>query len=174
MKIAISGKSGCGNSTVSRIVAQRLGYKLVNYTFHSTAQEIGVSFDEMCELAEQDDKWDLHVDKRQVEMAREGDTVLGSRLAVWMLEDADFRVYLDARLDVRGERIQKREGGDLEQIRSRTTQRDQRDHDRYRRLYGIDNNNFRFVDLVVDTENMTPQEIADLIIESAGAGPADA
>jgi cytidylate kinase len=169
VKIAISGKSGCGNSTVSRIVAKRLGYKLVNYTFHSTAQEIGVSFEEMCDLAEQDDKWDIHVDECQVEMAREGDTVLGSRLAIWMLDDADFRVYLDARLDVRGERIHKREGGDLEQIRSRTTQRDQRDHDRYLRLYGIDNNKYQFVDLVVDTEDRTPEEIADLIIESSGA-----
>jgi CMP/dCMP kinase len=170
VKIAISGKSGCGNSTVSRIVAKRLGYKLVNYTFHSTAQEIGVSFEEMCDMAEQDDKWDLYVDECQVEMAREGNTVLGSRLAIWMLDDADFRVYLDARLDVRAQRIQKREGGDLAQISDRTTRRDQRDHDRYRRLYGIDNNNFLFVDLVVDTEDKTPEEIAGLIIESSGAG----
>ena len=172
MKIAISGKSGCGNSTVSRIVAKRLGYKLVNYTFHSTAQEIGVSFDEMCEMAEQDDKWDLYVDERQVEMAREGDTVLGSRLAIWVLEDADFRVYLDARMEVRSTRIQKREGGELEQVSARTTRRDQRDHDRYLRLYGIDNNDFRFGYLLVDTEDMTPEEIADVIVESAGTRPA--
>ena len=169
MKIAISGKSGCGNSTVSRIVAKRLGYKLVNYTFHSTAQEIGVSFDEMCEMAEQDDKWDLYVDERQVEMAREGDTVLGSRLAIWVLEDADFRVYLDARMEVRAGRIQKREGGELDHVSAKTAARDQRDHDRYLRLYGIDNNNFKFVDLIVDTEDMTPKEIADVIVESFGA-----
>ncbi|MEE8441891.1 MAG: cytidylate kinase family protein, partial [Spirochaetia bacterium] len=168
----ISGKSGCGNSTVSRIVAKRLGYKLVNYTFHSIAQEIGVSFDEMCELAEQDDKWDHYVDERQVEMARDGNTVLGSRLAIWVLDDADFRVYLDARLEVRAGRIQKREGGALEQVSTRTTTRDRRDHDRYLRLYGIDNNNFSFVDLVVDTEDMTPEEIADVILESVHAPPA--
>ena len=171
MKIAISGKSGCGNSTVSRIVARRLGFKLVNYTFHSIAQEIGVSFDEMCELAEQDDKWDLYIDERQVEMAREGRTVLGSRLAVWVLDDADFRVYLDARLVVRAERIQKREGGDLQSVKDKTTARDKRDHDRYLRLYGIDNNDFGFVDMVVDTEDMTPEEIADTIVASAHAQP---
>lgn len=171
MKIAISGKSGCGNSTVSRIVAKRLGYKLVNYTFHSIAEEIGVSFDEMCEMAEQDDKWDLQVDERQVEMAAEGDTVLGSRLAIWVLEDADFRVHLDARMAVRAGRIQKREGGELDHVSTKTAARDQRDHDRYLRLYGIDNNNFKFVDLVVDTEDMTPQEIADVIVESSGARP---
>ena len=171
MKIAISGKSGCGNSTVSRIVAKRLGYKLVNYTFHSIAQEMGVSFDEMCEMAEQDYKWDLYVDERQVEMAREGNTILGSRLAIWVLEDADYRVYLDARMEVRAGRIQKREGGELDHVAAKTTARDQRDHDRYLRLYGIENNNFAFVDLVVDTEDMTPEEIADVIIDSAHATP---
>lgn len=169
MKIAISGKSGCGNSTVSRLVAKRLGYKLVNYTFHSIAQEIGVSFEEMCDLAEQDDKWDLYLDERQVEMAREGNTVLGSRLAVWVLDDADFRVYLDAPMDVRAHRIKKREGGDLSHVKERTTLRDKRDHDRYLRLYGIDNNHYEFVDLVVNTENMTPEEIADAIIKEATA-----
>jgi len=171
LKIAISGKSGCGNSTVSRIVAKRLGYKLVNYTFHSIAQEMDVSFDEMCEMAEQDDKWDLYVDERQVEMAREGNTILGSRLAIWVLEDADYRVYLDARMEVRAGRIQKREGGELDHVAAKTTARDKRDHDRYLRLYGIDNNNFAFVDLVVDTEDMTPEEIADVIIDSAQATP---
>ena len=172
MKIAISGKSGCGNSTVSRIVAKRLHYKLVNYTFHSIALEIGVSFDEMCELAEQDDKWDLYLDERQVEMAREGNTVLGSRLAIWMLDDADFRVYLDARLEVRATRIQMREGGDLDEVTAKTVRRDQRDHDRYLRLYGIDNNNFSFVDMVVDTEGITPEEIADRIVAAAHVSPA--
>ena len=172
MKIAISGKSGCGNSTVSRIVAKRLNYKLVNYTFHSIATEIGVSFEEMCELAEQDDKWDLYLDERQVEMAREGNTVLGSRLAVWVLEDADFRVYLDARLDVRAKRIQQREGGDLEEVTRHTVLRDQRDHDRYMRIYGIDNNNYSFVDLVIDTEGITPDEIAERIISAARVRPA--
>ena len=167
MKIAISGKSGCGNSTVSKLVAQRLGYRLVNYTFHSVAQELGVSFDEMCEMAEHDDKWDRYVDRRQVEMAREGNTVLGSRLAIWVLDDADYRVYLDAPIDVRASRIRKREGGSFEAVRKKTLMRDQRDHDRYLRLYNIDNNDYAFVDLVIDTQDLTPKEIADCIVVKA-------
>lgn len=169
MKIAISGKSGCGNSTVSRLVARRLAYKLVNYTFHSIASEIGVTFERMCEMAEEDDKWDLFVDERQVEMAREGNTVLGSRLAIWVLEDADFRVYLDARLPVRAARIHKREGGNLEDVARRTKARDARDHARYLRLYDIDNNNYAFVDRIIDTENKTPEQIADEIVRASGA-----
>jgi cytidylate kinase len=172
VKIAISGKSGCGNSTVSRIVAEKLGYRLVNYTFKSIAEEIGVSFNEMCEMAEADDKWDHYLDKKQVAMAQEQETVLGSRLAIWVLPDADFRVYLDAPDEVRAKRIQKdpqREGGTLEEVLTETRERDRRDHERYLRLYGIDNDNFQFVDLVINTADLAPEEIADRIIAGARA-----
>jgi len=165
LKIAISGKSGCGNSTVSRMVADRMGLTLVNYTFRAIAQEQGMSFSQIREAAEKDSSWDRYLDKRQVEMAAEGNTVLGSRLAVWMLKDADLKVYLTAPPDVRAGRIQKREGGAFEDVLKETLARDERDRKRYLKLYGIDNNEFGFVDLVIDTTNMEPEEVAGRIIE---------
>lgn len=99
--------------------------------------------------------------------------MLGSRLAIWVLHDADFRVYLDAPIQVRASRIQKREGGDLEEVRRKTLMRDHRDHDRYLRIYGIDNNDYEFVDLVIDTTDLTPEQVADRIVAAAaGTGPA--
>ena len=37
LRIAVSGKSGCGNTTVSSLLARSLGIKLVNYTFRQLA-----------------------------------------------------------------------------------------------------------------------------------------
>jgi CMP/dCMP kinase len=167
--IAISGKSGCGNSTVSRIVAERLGLTLVNYTFRSVAEERGIEFDEICRLAESDDGYDRLVDRRQVELAAEGNCVLGSRLAIWLLERADLKVYLDASLPVRAERISRREGRDYDETLRVTRLRDERDRARYRRLYGFDVDEYAFADLVVDASASTQYEIADLIIERVGA-----
>ncbi|MFW5688257.1 MAG: (d)CMP kinase [Spirochaetota bacterium] len=173
MKIAISGKSGSGNTTVTSRVAERLGYQRVNYTFKDMAAEQGVSFETMCEMAEHDSRWDIKLDRRQVEMAREGNTVLGSRLAIWVLDDADVRVYLDAPPEVRARRIQRRniENGEkptnFETVFTQTVERDQRDHDRYLRLYGIDNDHFDFADLVIDAAELGPDEIADRIIAAA-------
>ncbi len=167
IKIAISGKSGCGNSTVSRIVAERLGLRLVNYTFRALAEEQGISFEEVRRRAEEDDSWDRYLDKRQVELAVEGNCVLGSRLAVWMLEDADLTVYLTASLAVRAARIHRREDGDFDEILRKTHARDERDRSRYMDLYGIDNNSYGFVDLVIDTENLAAEEVADRIITRA-------
>ena len=45
--MAISGKSGCGNTTVSRLVADRLGLIVINYTFKNLAQDKGMSFEEI-------------------------------------------------------------------------------------------------------------------------------
>ena len=38
LRIAISGKSGCGNTTVSTLLSEKLGIKLINYTFRTLAQ----------------------------------------------------------------------------------------------------------------------------------------
>ncbi|MFO8043830.1 MAG: AAA family ATPase [Alkalispirochaeta sp.] len=164
LRIAISGKSGCGNTTVSRLLAERLGIRLINYTFHTMAEEQGVSFDQMCRMAESDDYWDRYLDEKQVERAMEGSCVLGSRLAIWVLHAADIKVYLTAAPEVRARRIQTREGGSLEEVRAATDQRDQRDRARYLRLYNIDIDAYQFADLIIDTERYQPEEIVDRIV----------
>ena len=167
IKIAISGKSGCGNSTVSKITAEKLGLKMINYTFRSIAEEKGMDLGELCRLAETDPSWDHLLDRKQIELASTGDCVLGSRLAVWILADADLRVFLDAPPEVRAGRIHKREGGSYEDISQKTLQRDKRDHERYLRLYNIDNEKYDFVDLVIDTSLFTPEEIVRQIASRA-------
>ena len=165
VKIAISGKSGCGNTTVSRLVADALDLRFINFTFRSLAQEKGLSLKEVLERAAEDDSWDWEVDTRQAEMAREdGGCVLGSRLAIWMLPEADLKVFLTARPETRAKRIQGREGESLKDIMEFTAYRDAQDHERYLRIYNIDNDDYSFVDLVVDTDDISAVEIARRII----------
>lgn len=166
VRIAVSGKSGCGNTTVSRRLAGRLDVQLVNYTFRTMAEEEGISFEELCRLAEKDDSWDRRLDQRQVELARQGSCVLGSRLAVWVLPEADLSVYLSASPEVRAARIREREGGDLRDVMETTAHRDHRDRERYLRLYAIDVDDHGFVDLEVDTETMAPDEIVEHIVRA--------
>lgn len=163
-RIAISGKSGCGNSTVSRIVAQRLSFRLINYTFRNMALERGLSFEEMHNLAQQDKSFDIYLDNKQVEMAMEDSCVLGSRLAIWMLKEADLKVYLKASPEVRARRIMKREGGDFDTIFRKTKLRDSRDTERYMAIYNIDNNSYEFADLIIETDSLNQEEIAELIV----------
>lgn len=165
MRIAISGKSGCGNTTVSSLVAQELGYVMINFTFRTLAEERGIDFWDLAALAEKDDSIDYEIDRRQVEMAMDQEhCVLGSRLAIWMLKEADLKFFLDATIEERARRIHKREGGSLEAKVAETTARDAKDTARYKRLYGIDNSNPSVADLVIDTTTKSAAEVAQVIV----------
>jgi len=167
-KIAISGRSGCGNTTVSKMVSDTLKLRFINFTFRSLAQERDMDFTEILALAAKDDFWDREVDTRQVQIAREkGGCVLGSRLAIWLLKEADLKIYLDAKAQTRAKRIALREGGDYKEIAVFTAERDRQDHERYLHLYGIDTDYHAFVDMVIDTDDLTPQEITDMIVNKA-------
>ena len=166
LRVAVSGRSGCGNTTVSRLLADTLGIRLINYTFRNIAAEEGVPLEAIVERAKADFSYDKLVDTRQVEMARAGSCVLGSRLAIWMLPEADLKVYLEASLAARSARIQKREGGALEEVTRFTETRDAEDSRRYKELYGIDNGEYSFADLIIDTERHLPAEIAKIILDA--------
>ncbi len=167
LRIAISGKSGCGNSTVSRLVAARLGLRMVNYTFKDLARDKGMSFEEICVKAEEDPQYDLTIDRMQVQLAEQGGCVLGSRLAIWLLRDTAFTVYLNAPIQVRAARIAQREGKDIAVAMRETVERDNRDHDRYARLYGYDVNRYDFAALVVDAESLGQEAVAQEIVDHA-------
>ena len=164
IRIAISGKSGCGNTTVSTALAKKLGVNLINFTFRQLAAEKGMTLAEVLEAAKTDDSYDKAVDTRQVELAMQSSCVLGSRLAIWMLKEADLKVYLLASDEVRAKRILEREGGDLAEIAAFTAARDKNDSNRYRELYGIDNTDYSFADLVIDTAKYNPDQIVELIM----------
>ncbi|MDR2900652.1 MAG: AAA family ATPase [Treponema sp.] len=164
LRIAVSGKSGCGNTTVSKILAEQFGLRFINFTFRSLATEKEISLEEVLSLAAKDDWWDKEVDRCQLELARkEGGCVLGSRLAIWMLKEADLKVYLRAKPEVRARRIFQREGGSLEDITAFTAERDKQDRERYQRIYDIDNDDYSFADIVIDTDTIEPLQIAELI-----------
>jgi cytidylate kinase len=169
LTIAVSGKSGCGNTTVSTLLAQRLGLRLINYTFHNMAEERGLSFEQFVRLAEQDDQYDLYLDRHQVELASSGGCVLGSRLAIWLLPAATLRIYLTASLEERARRIARREGSDPALARKAVEERDNRDRNRYLRLYRIDIDDYRLADLVVDTETGEPPYVVDTILAALRA-----
>jgi cytidylate kinase len=166
--IAISGKSGCGNTTVSRLLAERLNLKLINYTFRAMALDKGIAFEEMLKLANEDPdySYDRQLDARQMELAREGDCVIGSRLALWLLPDAILHVYLAGSLEVRAKRIHDREGDSFEDKLAFTQQRDLSDHQRYLKIYGIDNDDLSSADLVINTEKWKPEAEVEIIAQA--------
>ena len=165
-RIAISGKSGCGNSTATRLVARELGLRIINYTFHNMAEEMGITFEEMVELANGNPPgYDIELDQKLVEMSAAPGCVLGSRLAIWLLKDADLKVYLEVPADVRARRIARREGSPFREAYEAMMRRDRLDHDRYLSIYDIDTDCYEFSDIVIDADRLDQHGVARAIVE---------
>ena len=149
---------------MSRLVAERLSLKLINYTFRDYAEERSIPFTDMHRLARQDSDIDRSIDTLQVELARQGDCVIGSRLAIWVIPDADMRVYLKAPLLVRAGRIAQRERASVSAVIMHTHKRDKEDRQRYNALYGIDINAYRgHTDLIIDANRNSAMQICAII-----------
>jgi len=173
MLITVSGPAGSGKSTLAADLAARLGYEHVSGgdIFRSIAAERGLSPLELNRLAEEDDEIDRDLDRRLRSTARErDDLVLESRLAGWMAgEYANLRVWLDAPVDVRAARIADREDKPTDQAREETTARADSEALRYREYYGIDIEDLRIYDLVVNTARWGPEGVVDLIHDAVGS-----
>ena len=170
MKIAISGLSGCGNTTAVKNVAKLLKIPAINYTFRNLAQDSNLSLDELQQLALRDKTIDYLVDNTIISIFEKNtNCVVGSRLAAWLVPDADLRVWLHASPQERARRIQLREENKSQhQVRMETNRRDAENIARYKEYYGIDITKERMeLDLVVNTERLTQDQVAALIVAAA-------
>ena len=99
-----------------------------------------------------------------------------SRLSAYMLTRNGipaFRILLEASPDVRMARVGLREGETLEEATQKTLDRQRSEAKRYMMYYGIDINDRSVYDLVLNTDDMTPDEVMDAILEGVRGWNAD-
>ena len=167
MLITISGPAGSGKSTAAAGLAEALGYEHVSGgdLFRALADDRGMTPLELNRAAEEDDTIDRDLDRRLRETAREREAlVLESRLAGWMAgEHADFRMWLNAPLAVRAQRIAEREDKSVDRAREETRARAESEAGRYREYYGIDIADLSIYDLVLNTARLDPDGVVDAL-----------
>jgi cytidylate kinase len=169
MRIAISGHSGCGNTTATTNVGQALGLKIVNYTFRDLAKELDMSFDDLHKEAPSNFIFDYLTDLKCIRATLTENIVLGTRLAAWLM-DADLRIWLHAPLEARARRINKRESekaATYEAVLYKTLKRDEQNRNRYLQLYGLDIHDHSDFDITINTDKLTAEQVSSLIVAAA-------
>jgi cytidylate kinase len=165
--IVISGLHGAGKTTVAAEVARRFGLRHIcaGELFRRMAAERGMSLEDFNRYAETHPEIDKELDRRTVEEARKGNAVVDARLGGWLV-DADFKILLVAPLEVRVERISRREGREKEEVLRETKQREESEARRFRELYGIDVNDFSVFDLILNTGRLSEEQTKRIIVSA--------
>jgi cytidylate kinase len=167
MLLTVSGPPGSGKSTTAAGLAEAFGLEHISGgdIFRELAAERGYSPVEFNELAEEDDQIDRDLDRRLYEIAQERDDVLlESRLAGWLAaEEADIRIWLDAPLNIRAERIADREGKDVEVARRETDRRELSEAKRYKEYYNIEIGDRSIYDIVYNTARWSPEGVLGML-----------
>jgi predicted cytidylate kinase len=168
--ITISGVPGSGTTTIAKMLSDKLEMKMIyiGEIFRELAKEYNMTLMEFGELATDNPKIDKELDARQVKYAKLGNIVLEGRLSGWMVKKNGikaFKVLLTADLETRINRVMNREGKSYRLVRREIEVREQCELDRYIKLYDINYQNPSYYDLIIDTSNLTPEQIIQQIIE---------
>lgn len=167
MIITIGGLAGSGTTTASKILSEKLHipYLSAGEIFREMAKERNMDILEFGKFAEGNDEIDLEIDRRQAKLANQKeDLIVEGRLSAYFVE-ADLKIWFVAPLEIRTERISKRENKDLETVKKEIITRGKSEAVRYQEIHGIDIGNMEVYDLVINSHSFQPEGIADIILK---------
>lgn len=176
MVVCIGGMAGSGKSTVARKLAEKykLEYLSGGDALKALAVEEGYKFlgpgwwesrEGMRFLAERekDHKFDKAVDRKLLQMAREGNVILDSWTMPWLLESG-FKVWLEASAEKRAERIAARDRINFEEAWEALNRKEEQTKTIYKELYGFNlGEDFVPFNFILDTNNLNSKDVFQII-----------
>jgi cytidylate kinase len=159
LTITVSGLSGTGKTDGARALAEafKLNYVSAGQILRQIAKERKVSLEELCNFREPE--IDHEMDRRNLEFAMKGNIVIDARLSGWCAGDwADVKVYYECPLNIKAERVARRDNITVEEAKKNLEKRDEEDHSVYQKLYGIDSYDKSIYDVIIDNEKLSKEE----------------
>ncbi len=172
--ISITGDLASGKSTVTRYLIEELGYSIYKNgeRFRAMALEHNMSVSEFGDYVEAHPEIDRELDDYARKYGEEHDNfIIDARLG-WYTVPTSFKVYLKVDQDEGARRAfndpdrkATENFATIEEYKADMIKRYNGENERYINLYGVDRADMSNYDLVVDTTNMTREEVKNKILE---------
>ncbi len=172
--ISLSGDLASGKGTVSNILTTNLNYGIYRNGeyFRKLAKEMGMDVTSFNVYVKEHPEIDRQIENSAAEYAKQNDNfVIDARLG-WYAVPESFKVYLKVDLEISAQRAfydEKRKSTEkfntVEEQKQDIIRRYNYENERYWNLYQIRKNDMSNYDLVIDTTDKTPEEVAKIIEE---------
>ena len=170
--ISLAGEVASGKGTVSKILMEELHYGVYRNGeyFRKLAREQGMDITAFNKYVENHPEIDRQVENSAAEYAKEHDNfIIDARLG-WYAVPESFKVYMKVDIDVAAKRAfedENRKSSEkfdtVEEQKADMQERYRIETERYWNIYKVRKDDMSNYDLVIDTTNLTPTEVANKI-----------
>ncbi|MBQ6860871.1 MAG: AAA family ATPase [Clostridia bacterium] len=173
--ISIAGDLSSGKTTVTKLMQETLGYEIYRNGeyFRKLAVEMGMSVTEFNEYVKDHPEIDRQIEQSAKEYAATHENLIIDARLGWYAVPESFKIYL--RVDT--DEAAKRAFGDpnrkksenfatVEEQKADLIKRFNLENERYFSLYGVHKEDMSNYDFVLDTTNLSPEEVNQKIIEA--------
>lgn len=183
MIITISGTPGSGKSTISKMLAEKLNFEriYVGGIRRDLAKSKNMTLEQLNKYALENPETDVDVDKEAAKKARvlnslNKNVIVEGRVHFHFLPES-IKLYIDVDFDegakriwkdMQNQKIKKKRNEDnvnsFEEMKESLKNRIENDKQRYLKYYNVDCYDKTNYDLIIDTTNISPNEVVEKII----------
>lgn len=173
--ITLSGDLGSGKGAVSNAISEEIGYEIYRNGEYARklARDLGMDITQFNIYVADHPEIDQQIEKSAAEYAKEHDKLVVDARLGWYAVPESFKVYLKVDIDVAAKRAfydEKRKSSEkfdtIEEQKQDMIKRFNLENERYFNVYGIHKEDLNNYDFVVDTSNLTIEEVKDAILDA--------
>lgn len=171
MIITLSGQPGSGKTSVAKELCAKYGFVLISAgeQFRKLAAERNMSLEEFGAMCESDPSIDVDIDKRQKELSTMYPMALVEGRLAGRTINADMKIWLKTPIEVRAQRVAKRENISFERALDETRNREICEITRYKKHYNIDLYDLSFYDVIIDTAKWDAAGVSSIVFAAIDA-----